>query len=360
MTNTLFNKNTPVSLAIILIGLIPLSSERLESIFAIIFSLLVVFTVFLKKKIYNKKIGLGPFIINSTLFLVLLITFLNGINKEVFRIMETRVSLIVFPILMYFISVCFNRNEIIRLFNTWKTTFFISCVLFSLIALVLFSIYANPWVPKYGAQFFQYAVLDHPYFSRHPGYLSVFLNISVLIGVNNLIEKKSILSKMFYGIGALLSAILIFLFSIKIAIVALIFSFFALVIIMKIKRTYLLSLFSLLLLAVTILFIKVPDRFNRFAVFLNPDIVSANQEHNSVFLHKQTIVCAMDIFNKNLIKGVGIENSKSLVNDCVRETYLYSPNVVYNSHNQYLGYALNSGIIGLLILFFVSNNLHKS
>lgn len=225
MTNTLFNKNTPVSLAIILIGLIPLSSERLESIFAIIFSLLVVFTVFLKKKIYNKKIGLGPFIINSTLFLVLLITFLNGINKEVFRIMETRVSLIVFPILMYFISVCFNRNEIIRLFNTWKTTFFISCVLFSLIALVLFSIYANPWVPKYGAQFFQYAVLDHPYFSRHPGYLSVFLNISVLIGVNNLIEKKSILSKMFYGIGALLSAILIFLFSIKIAIVALIFSF---------------------------------------------------------------------------------------------------------------------------------------
>ena len=45
------------------------------------------------------------------------------------------------------------------------------------------------------------------------------------------------------------------------------------------------------------------------------------------------------------------ENAKKEVNSCVRQYYTYLPMDIYNSHNQYLGYALYSGILGLSVLF---------
>ena len=88
----------------------------------------------------------------------------------------------------------------------------------------------------------------------------------------------------------------------------------------------------------------------RFSKIFNSNVLNENTRYNSIFIHKQTILCATKIFKDNFIFGVGIENSTNNVNDCVREVFLFDKQIVYNSHNQYLSYGLHSGFLGVFVL----------
>ena len=88
----------------------------------------------------------------------------------------------------------------------------------------------------------------------------------------------------------------------------------------------------------------------------NNNILKRNVEYNSTFVHKETIKCSYNIFKSNFLFGVGLENTNTSVNNCVRKTFIYNEGVIYNPHNQYLGFALHSGILALLIFIYVIYN----
>ncbi|QOD59675.1 O-antigen ligase family protein [Polaribacter haliotis] len=333
--------------AFILFGLIPLTSFRLESIFTFIFFLILMFHAIInrkKKGLKNKWL----FVLNASLFFVLLISLIDGVNVLTYKKLEQMASLLIFPIFFYFLSKeGSDKNK--ELFKLWKSVFVISTFILTLICFYLISQYSNPRYPNLDSNFFKNAIIHSQYFSRHPAYISIYLNISILISLDRIIRTEN---KIISSLMLATFLLLLFLFSVKMAIIALflsiiIFLFFTLNLKLFFKRA------SFLLIPIILFIAFAPPKFNRFSNLFKTEVFNQNTQYNSIFIHKQTIISAIKIFKDNLLFGVGIEKSNMLVNNSVREVFKHNPNVVYNSHNQYLSYGLHAGLLGLIVLCLV-------
>lgn len=336
-----------LKLAFLLFGLIPLSSQKLEPIIGIFFILLILLELILnkQKKVFKTK---KPYILNALLFLVLLITLKDGIGISLFKKLEQMFSLFIFPIAFYILSKeGYFKNRMF--FNIWKKTFVFSTFILALICFFLISKYVNPKYLELDSNFFQNAISDDSYFSRHPAYVSIYLNVSILICVNWFFETRNKRYKALYFLIVLTLSSLLLMLSVKIAIIALIISVNVLLFLkIKSKKIFLIS--QLLIISVFLIIISIPKDYNRFSKIFNSNVLNENTRYNSIFIHKQTILCATKIFKDNFIFGVGIENSTNNVNECVREVFLFDKQIVYNSHNQYLSYGLHSGFLGVFVL----------
>lgn len=324
-------------------GLIPLTSERLEVFVSILFCGLVLVSSLLNIKSNKPTKSNSFFVINSLLFFVLLTTFFDGIDAFATKKLEQMVSLLLFPIILFFVSIQ-NKVKVKELFEIWKKVFFISTVSFTLISFYIISQYSNPRYPNLDSNFFQNAILDAPYFARHPGYISIFLNIAILIGLSWILKRRKGIVLISCSILVLL--LLLLMLSVKIAVISLIVSTtIYLFLTLSKKQLYISTL--VLFTGVVFICIVAPNKYNRFSKLLDKDVLNENTQYNSVLVHKLTILCAADLFKENFLTGVGVENAKTNVDTCVRQYYTYNPEVIYNSHNQYLGYTLYSGVFGL-------------
>ena len=119
--NKNLNSDSLIKFAFLLFGLIPLSSQKLEPKIAVLFILLIVIGLIVKiaKTITKNK---KYFILNASLFLVLLITIIDEIDILTFKKLEQMFSLLIFPIVFFMLSQKgYEKNR--EFFNIWKKIF---------------------------------------------------------------------------------------------------------------------------------------------------------------------------------------------------------------------------------------------
>ncbi|MFC4268200.1 O-antigen ligase family protein [Polaribacter marinivivus] len=338
-------------IAFLLFGLIPLTSQKLEAVFVAIFIFLLIVQNFFNVNEEKKEVKF--YTINTLLFLVLLFTFFDGFDYLAYKKLEQLVSLLIFPIIFYLLSNQ-KRNEVNKLFKIWQYTFLGSTLLLVFVVYYLVYNYSNPRYPNFDSNLFKAALSDSSFFSRDPAYISMFMNVAILICLDFLNKASKKINKVYLFLIIIFLLIPIFLFSSKIAILGLV-TCSIIYIIISFKKERLPIIISLCLLFFTTIFL-LPSKLNRFTDLFSNNILKRNVEYNSTFVHKETIKCSYDIFKSNFLFGVGLENTNTSVNNCVRKTFTYNEGVIYNPHNQYLGFALHSGILALLIFIYVIYN----
>ena len=345
-----FKKQYLLFIAFFIFGLIPLSSQRVEVFVSIIFSLLLGVYYYLIRKKKRTEIN-KTYLLNSLLFFVLLLTLHDGIDLKTFKKLEQMFSLLIFPVLFFLIAKA-DKSVLNEAFKIWKKVFVFATFIFSVICFLIFSNYTNPKYPNLDSNFFINAIQDSSYFSRHPIYVSLFLNIASLIVVDTFLKCKKNTKKLLYVFFFLIFSTLLFLLSTKMAILSLLISLIILLYFKLSKKVFFVSFISLIFLTF-ILIQNSPQKFNRFSKIFEKNVLIKNEKYNSIFIHKETILCSLKIFKENLFLGIGLENSNFHVNNCLRENFKYNPNIVYNSHNQYLSFGLHSGLIGFIMLIII-------
>jgi O-antigen ligase len=352
------NKINLLFIAFLIFALIPLSSQRMEVIISIIFVLLLLLHSYSIRKNNRKKIK-KTFILNSLLFFVLMLTLLDGIDVRTFKKIEQMFSLCIVPLIFYLIS----KEELSKLknaFELWKKVFVISTFILAIVCLSIFLNYSNPKYPNLDSNFFRNAIQDSSYFSRHPIYISIFLNVASIIVVESFFRHKTIGKRILQVFFFIVFMTLLFLLSTKMAIISLLFCLIILLY-FNLKKKLFFMVTALVFASFFLYLLSSPNKLNRFSKLFEKNILFKNERYNSIYVHKETILCSLKILKENFAFGVGIENTNKLVDSCLREKYKYNPSVLYNSHNQYLSFGLHSGFLALvLLLIIIANALKKS
>ena len=263
-------------LSIFLFGLYPLIPEEHESFIPIFFIVVSLFNYLTNRK---QQILWKPLIIMVSVFLVFLISAFFSENRELgFKKIETMASLIGLP-LAFFIFIGERKLNFEKLERYFNYTFFISNVIFSLIAFYLLSYYRNPKFSSYDSDFYRNAIADIPYIGDHSIYLSLFLSISILIGTNLLIKKQiKQYIKFLVSLSMLLITALLLLMMSKGVLLGLIFSLIA-IFVSKSKYWKKSLLFGLFLILLGI--ILLPKQNNRFLELINKSSFDKVDVNNS-------------------------------------------------------------------------------
>lgn len=335
--------------AFCLFGIIPITSERIEAFVAILFCGIVLIDGLISINLNKLTKPNRLFVFNGLLFLVLLITLFDGVDILALKKLEQMFSLLVFPVTSYFL--CFQTKVKTKvLFELWKKVFFTATVVFSFIAFYLISQYSNPRYPNFDSNFFQNAIIDNSYFTRHPAYVSIFICVAILIGFSWVFKSRKRRGIILPSLFVLF--LLLIMLSVKIALISITLSLAAYLYFCLKKGQFIIgALLTAIIISGFVLY--APNKYNRFSKLFDSNVLNENTQYNSVLVHKLTILCAYELFKDNMLMGVGVENAKANVDSCVRKKYSHNPEVVYNSHNQYLGYALYSGVFGLGSLLVV-------
>lgn len=193
-------------------------------------------------------------------------------------------------------------------------------------------------------------------YSIHPIYASLYASIALIFSIS-LFKNKKI--KFFIFLGNSILIINLLLLSRKSAIFLMSFLFlFYLFYNKKIHlKTKLTALFSLMILAISI-YKYVPEISNRFK-----DLVSFTEKNNpksSSNIRLNVYKASFCLIKEKPLKGYGIGSGENVLLQ-KQKSNIYFKDRVYNSHNQYLAYALNTGLIGVLFfIFFIFKNLKLS
>lgn len=193
----------------------------------------------------------------------------------------------------------------------------------------------------------------------HGNYLAMYLGFSICL-LHFLFSQKKITKTFFYGLSSFfLMSILLLSARMQIITITLLFLFEIIrttVLLKKIKQAVLLlSTFSALLFSFLYFIPANRDRVKEAINYRSQYELSRHWGGRALRMVKWN--CSMEIWKTNFLTGIGTGNSKDALNDCYRKKnqvpLLFWKNVNYNSHNQFLQTALDTGIVGL-ILYLVS------
>lgn len=274
--------------------------------------------------------------------------------------LESKLVFLIFPLLLpaYFISK--------EWFNKLLWVFIFGCLVAALLCLITA---------------FRYYLLDHGIFHfyytylsmfLHPTYFSFFLNLSIIILLDELINKWN----EFPGIKRAAIIILCYFFFIEIILLsartANVVAFLSIFIFLLIrfnkdnvrKINYLYG-FLFLASLICIPFLILND-INRFAdlktVIVKPSVITAEtkidkmkvQSENSVNLHFKIWEYSFQLASHNLLFGAGTGDVKDELANAYRENnFTTGVSGGLNCHNQFLNTLVTLGLIGLLSLLLI-------
>ena len=331
-------------LSIVLFGLYPLIPERYESDVPIIFitSSFVFFISNIKSGVMWK-----PFIIMSSSFVVFFISCLLSDNLYLgLKKIETMLSLIAFPIACFW----FFKNaklDFVRIKNVFFKIFFISNIVYVIIAFCLISFYRNPKFSSKDADFLRNAITDIPYIGDHSIYISLFLSLAIIIGAIIFSQVKGkIIIKIGVVVGQLVLITMLLMLMSKGVIVALIISLLALFI--QLKKISKKIIFGCCII-IALVFILLPKHNNRFIELLNKESFQQVDVNNSTSVRFYILKCSIKMALERPFFGHGLGDVQKELDLRYNINESILPSRTYNSHNQYLFVWLSSGIFGLIV-----------
>lgn len=326
--------------------LLPIYPDNLKPTFIILF--------FIASCFYGLKKGVTKhstprlknlLYVNISFFVVVSISLFYSNNltfglQYVFRILP----LFIFPIAFFLIQ---NDKSIytLKTVTTAKFLFYIATLLLFMVIFMFF--YFKGYVTKnYFLNYSYRIIFQLGKYSMHPIYASLITSISLLFSISLFKFKKYRLLILFGNILLILNLILLSRKS-AILIMSLLFFIYLMYhknIILKIKIISIL-IFSIISFSVIKYTPDISNRFNDFIYLFNSDdkVTSSNLRIN---LFKTSIT----VIKEAPILGYGIGDVKDVLSSFESKNSFFKEKY-YNTHNQFFGIAISTGIIGLLMFF---------
>ena len=345
---------------------LPLST-KLSNIFLILSLILSLCVVFLSKASYERRFS--PKALKFTtigIFLLILIGIFYTENREdSFGHIERSISFLLVPLIFFFAKGNFVidvEKYLIR--GILMGTIVSSCYLLSVTLLIYFSKHTG-W--QVGTDLFDY-YHTNKYFTEpvdiHPNYLGVYI-LTALLFINNLVTKR--LPQMV--ITSILVLTIIFLNARSIFLCGLLLILFFYVrrgfstyrnknfswILPRILIVSLFLAFSVLLISKTYIGYRIG---NIFKVEISTKSEENFNSKNSANPRLARWESAYNAFKKSFIFGHGTAAEKQVLQrQFYKDGLTMAADLKYDAHNQFLGFAVRFGIIGIgvLMFFFISN-----
>lgn len=317
----------------------------------------------------NVKLGsIKPLLIQSSLFILIFIyTIFIDKSKEAHFFLERSLSLIIFPIGFYFNPIQFSSKQL----NSIKLTFSAASLLIVLICSILA---ITDLLKNYGDilphnnigelmhhpefQFYFRRTFEH-FSELHPTYASMYLGLSTIFILDLLILNLSIWSKKLIVIGFLAIGLILLLIAFlasRTPFAATILVSILLVFMRLKKKIYILYALATALLLSVMLYFSVPSfsaRLSQISIS-NTSIPNESGVGDSFNMRSGILHCSLELIQQNWLMGVGPGKAQEKLDNCYMEI---APKIYegfhFNTHNQFLGYWLEIGILGILTLFFI-------
>ena len=351
-----------INYSIILFGLYPIMPNSFKGVLMIFLFLSSSF-YFLKSK--NRKFNLKPFLINSSLFFLFLISmFFTEDLYYGFKKLGPGISILLFPLVFYILlgNYELKRETIQKTLNFFS----LSTFLFSIIFIIHFKFNVLPLFPEisfFDINYIRSYLRVLPWLGQHPIYVGLFFGISII----NLSNQSCKFYKKEVKYSILSISLLIFL-TISLFIISnkgtvlslLLIGLFIYLFKSKNKiKSLTISLFSIIVLFISILF--TPHINSRFKELIKSKTYSIQNldKNNSSQIRIAIWKTSIDNIKKAPMFGYGIGDVQSVLNNSYRDNFPYLLKEQHNSHNQFLGIWLSTGIIGLIIfLYFLFFNFN--
>jgi O-antigen ligase len=349
--------------------------ENIQLLFAILF----VGTLALDQKTNSTLLGISLFLLlftfrwarlleNKTALFVFTATFLvqalalsySSNAAEGKLVIERHLALFLIPLI--YLS-CFNLTAV--KFNLIIKFFFVSMVVVSLYLLK----HSIDQLLSSGASFHDWFVRDNlnHAFSRpigmHATYLSLYTAVAIFIGFNGFLFDNSWWLKLLFFLSTLVLAITIILLSSRMVISALLFVLLFIypfyIVKLKHKATLLIAGCAILL---AFFFIMRESSFitTRFTEKIRAEVkmtpfLQADSTYNPIYggeMRADRWYCAAELIREKPLLGYGTGSEKDMLMKKYEKYNLQNAIVNnYDSHNQYLAFAIKAGVPGLI--FFV-------
>lgn len=341
------------SLSIIAFGLFTIIPFKYRGLLFVILFITTLLLVIKEKKITFTKEG----IINSSTYLLFILSliYVNDFHSA-FKKLETMFSLLLIPFLF---SNIWNLDKKVfseQVFKYLIRVFYISTFIYTLI--IFLSIYYVEYIFEEETTNLFFQTLQFLSFNKgdHPIYISAILALAILFSFK-LAKNQTVRIKTTYIFLNLIILALILVYAKRSIIVALFLSslLYFFLTIKKLRKRNLFVTLIVATLLITIFFI--PNTKHRFIETVNTQVYQEIKPHNSTSHRFHIYKCSFEVFKGSPLIGYGIGDDKNELISCYTKYPKEFAKKKYNTHNQYLGIVLKTGIIGLIIfLFFIVYN----
>ena len=296
----------------------------------------------LRKK--NKSI-----LLFSSLFVIYAISMLYSDNiKFGLKDLETKLSLVVFPIIFFISKLDFKKylSQILKWFVLGIITAIVICLIDALYQFITTGEESELFYGKLST-------------FLHPGYFSLYVNLALMICLEGLIKKEGniILNRKFTFFLLCLFAVMIILLSSKTGILTMLLScsvgaFYWI----KKTKAYLKSVFALIILSIAL--ITTYSYSYSFKVRIDEvfkTITADNKSHESTsIVRMEAWKTSINLILNNPVIGYGVGDSKDILMQSYKDNnlpILYEKQL--NPHNQFLQVLLSIGVIGFVTFILI-------
>lgn len=345
-------KKKAYNIIIAILAIFPILPFKIKGLSVVLF--LILSLISLRKRDLKMK---GVFFLNACLFVMyaLSITYSENIS-DAFKILETKLSLLIFPLSFVLLSANSNAvSSVLKFEEPLKKLFLLSSFVLCVIIFIVSLQYGNYYEQKIALQPFLdnlntgfYWLVDHPI------YLSIYISIALLILIH-LYASANRNNKIALLIIGLFKLFILLLLSRKGVIIAFSLSASVYVFLKQRKKA------NIILLITTVFLVSIPmvnkfmpDTTKRFQeMFDSKSYKKEVDPHSSTSIRYAIYTCALEKISDSWLVGYGLGDVKPELDSCYGNISSHLLEINYNSHNQYLDVLLTVGLIGF-ILFLIS------
>ena len=332
--------------SICLFGFFPLLPIRLKGFPVILLLIVALYFFFKKKKI---KFAMKGFLKLSSLFSISFLSiFYTGSFYFPKNKIETSLSLIIIPLAFYLLHSKKIKRGLLLLF--------FKCFLLSTTILSIFSFYFYYFNNLFRKDYFKVnsfrkLILEIPIVNDHPIYISLYLALAMLFSIaifNSLNKSKKVilivinLINIFHLLLLSSKGVIIGFF-----IAAILFLF------LKLRNTRNKLILVFLLISMFILCLTYfPNMSRRFKELGIRSTYTELQTTNSTSVRVAVYKCVLETIKNRPFLGYGWGKGDLALIECYKNKSDYLFKEKLNSHNQFLDYYLNGGVLALFILIY--------
>ncbi len=337
--------------AIILMAAFPVIPNALKNVGFLALLALSLVKYFTSKK---EKVNTKRFFINASLYFVYLFSLIYTDSFEVAgKKLDTAVAMVVFP-LIFFVLKPFDERKREYYSKKFTQSFYFFSILYAILALInfylqdAFRFYPDPWLLRNTME-------EMSLIGLHPIYASLIISLGVLFSFPFFSQGKNHTIKLLATLLNIpLISVLILLAS-KGVIIALIIATIAYLFLNIRKKKVKVISIILIVAGFALSLIYLPSLNHRFKELKEVSSLEIKlDKYNSTSIRKGVYYCSVIRVSENWFFGYGIGDVQPALNDCYEtiDDDIFNK-FDYNSHNQYLGVLLSTGVLGLLALLLI-------
>ncbi|MEZ2413745.1 O-antigen ligase family protein [Muriicola sp. E247] len=295
------------------------------------------------------KIDSGFYVLISLFTISLLSIVYTGSFNIPWGKIETSISLYLIPLAFLLIKRIDKLAKFER--RTFCVTFIASTFILSLISIFYYLKQGLFSDSELKVNSFRQAITELPLIGDHPIYISIYLGIAFLLGIE-FFKHFNNTGKLFLGMSSTLIVFHLLLLSSKGIVLAVLITTIFYIFKAIEKRSLRLSLTAVIVILFLTALYLFPNLERRFREIGRKTTYTELRLQNSSSIRLAVYKCGIQMAMENPILGYGWGEGNKALKECYKskseELFTREP----NAHNQYLGYLLDGGLPALFTLVF--------